>query len=116
LGQTAGEAPFTQALLEAAAADRSALPPSSQATQRGSEAAQTQRTMSRTGQSTVSGSTAKRVRSSKGKRKGRAKGKGGVNAQGENAREMAAVGSLTRTKALLLAALRVWELKHRIRD
>ena len=27
---------------------------------------------------------------------------------------MAAVGSLTRTKALLLAALRVWELKHRI--
>lgn len=27
---------------------------------------------------------------------------------------MAAAGSLTRTKALLLAALRVWELKHRI--
>jgi hypothetical protein len=26
----------------------------------------------------------------------------------------AAIGSLTRTKALLLAALRVWELKHRI--
>jgi hypothetical protein len=28
--------------------------------------------------------------------------------------QMAAAGSLTRTKALLLAALRVWELKHRI--
>jgi hypothetical protein len=27
---------------------------------------------------------------------------------------MAAVGTLTRTKALLLAALRVWELKQRI--
>ena len=27
-----------------------------------------------------------------------------------------AVGTLTRTKSLLLAALRVWELKHRISD
>ena len=32
------------------------------------------------------------------------------------AREPAAVGTLTRTKSLLLAALRVWELKHRISD
>ncbi|MDQ6655814.1 MAG: hypothetical protein M3Y80_08380 [Verrucomicrobiota bacterium] len=29
------------------------------------------------------------------------------------AREPAAVGTLTRTKSLLLAALRVWELKQR---
>ncbi len=28
-------------------------------------------------------------------------------------KEMAAVGTLTRTKSLLLAALRVWELKQR---
>lgn len=28
-------------------------------------------------------------------------------------KEMAAVGTLTRTKTLLLAALRVWELKQR---
>jgi hypothetical protein len=28
-------------------------------------------------------------------------------------REPAAVGTLTRTKSLLLAALRVWELKQR---
>ncbi|MEP6823056.1 MAG: hypothetical protein ABI946_11990 [Chthoniobacterales bacterium] len=28
-------------------------------------------------------------------------------------REMAAVGTLTRTKSLILAALRVWELKQR---
>jgi hypothetical protein len=27
-----------------------------------------------------------------------------------------AVGTLSRTKSLLLAALRVWELKHGIRD
>jgi len=31
-------------------------------------------------------------------------------------REPAAVGTLTRTKGLLLAALRVWELKHRISE
>lgn len=30
--------------------------------------------------------------------------------------ELAAAGSLVRTKALLLAALRVWELKNRISD
>jgi hypothetical protein len=30
--------------------------------------------------------------------------------------ELAAAGSLVRTKALLLAALRVWELKNRIGD
>jgi hypothetical protein len=30
--------------------------------------------------------------------------------------ELAAAGSLARTKALLLAALRVWELKNRISD
>jgi len=30
--------------------------------------------------------------------------------------ELAAAGSLLRTKALLLAALRVWELKNRIND
>jgi hypothetical protein len=29
-------------------------------------------------------------------------------------REQPAVGTLSRTKTLLLAALRVWELKHRI--
>lgn len=29
-------------------------------------------------------------------------------------KELPAAGTLTRTKSLLLAALRVWELKHRI--
>lgn len=34
----------------------------------------------------------------------------------ETPRATAAVGTLTRTKSLLLAALRVWELKHRISE
>lgn len=38
------------------------------------------------------------------------------NATESSPREPAAVGTLTRTKSLLLAALRVWELKHRITD
>ena len=31
-------------------------------------------------------------------------------------KDLPAVGTLTRTKSLLLAALRVWELKHRITE
>lgn len=38
------------------------------------------------------------------------------NAQDAAPREQPAVGTLTRTKSLLLAALRVWELKHRISE
>jgi hypothetical protein len=37
-------------------------------------------------------------------------------AQGAGVRDQPAVGTLTRTKSLLLAALRVWELKHRISE
>jgi hypothetical protein len=37
-----------------------------------------------------------------------------VPATGE--KELPAAGTLTRTKSLLLAALRVWELKHRISE
>ena len=37
-------------------------------------------------------------------------------AQDSVPREQPAVGTLTRTKSLLLAALRVWELKHRISE
>jgi hypothetical protein len=37
-------------------------------------------------------------------------------AQESDVRDLPAVGTLTRTKSLLLAALRVWELKHRITD
>ena len=63
----------------------------------------------------VSESPARRVRDSKTRRKSKAKSKAGAAAPNRE-RELAAAGSLTRTKALLLAALRVWELKHRIRE
>ncbi len=36
--------------------------------------------------------------------------------QDASVKEMPAVGTLSRTKTLLLAALRVWELKHRISE
>ena len=38
------------------------------------------------------------------------------NTHDDDVRDMPAVGTLMRTKSLLLAALRVWELKHRITD
>jgi hypothetical protein len=54
------------------------------------------------------------------RRAGKAKARRGRprknNVQEAGAKEMPAVGTLTRTKSLLLAALRVWELKHRISD
>jgi len=54
------------------------------------------------------------------RRGGKAKAKRGRPRKNNGAqpveRELPAVGTLTRTKSLLLAALRVWELKHRITD
>ena len=58
-------------------------------------------------------SVPRRARKPKTRRKPRAGKKSGPQ-NGDP--ELAAPGSLTRTKALLLAALRVWELKHRIND
>ena len=58
--------------------------------------------------------------SEKARRVGKTKARRGRprknNVQETSAKEMPAVGTLTRTKSLLLAALRVWELKHRIGD
>jgi hypothetical protein len=59
----------------------------------------------------MSESAARRVRKPKARR-GRPRSKNGAHSNGEP--QLAAHGSLTRTKALLLAALRVWELKQRI--
>ncbi len=56
--------------------------------------------------------TARRAGKSKGKR-GRPRKNNGTQIV---PKELAAVGTLTRTKSLLLAALRVWELKHRISE
>jgi hypothetical protein len=61
---------------------------------------------------TATAPNAKRARKSKSQKRGRARNATATSAP----REMAAAGTLTRTKALLLAALRVWELKHRISD
>ena len=60
----------------------------------------------------VSEKAARRVPKSKA-RKGRPRAKN-ASSQTNSTPHLAAAGSLTRTKALLLAALRVWELKHRI--
>jgi hypothetical protein len=54
----------------------------------------------------------RRVGPTKARKRRSRKTKSGANV----VREPAAVGTLTRTKSLLLAALRVWELKHRISD
>jgi hypothetical protein len=59
--------------------------------------------------------TTRRGRKAKAGKKTRAAKKSGGPVQSSDP-ELAAPGSLTRTKALLLAALKVWELKHRIHD
>jgi len=61
----------------------------------------------------VSESAARRVKKTKA-RKGRGRPKSSSDQSNGAEPHLAAAGSLTRTKALLLAALRVWELKHRI--
>jgi hypothetical protein len=49
----------------------------------------------------------------KAKRRGRPRKRTSSSATRSTQREPAAVGTLTRTKSLLAAALRVWELKQR---
>ena len=67
--------------------------------------------------STLSGPTARHVRKTKTKKRPRGKGRTAGSAHnGDYHPAVAAAGTLTRTKALLLAALRVWELKHRINE
>jgi hypothetical protein len=69
--------------------------------------------MDSSGHLPVSEKAARRVRKPKAQRKTRGRGRNGTAAS-DKERVPAAIGSLTRTKALLLAALRVWELKHRV--
>lgn len=68
--------------------------------------------------STLSGPTTRHnVRKAKAKKRPRARGRTAGSAHnGDYHPAVAAAGTLTRTKALLLAALRVWELKHRIHE
>jgi hypothetical protein len=62
----------------------------------------------------VSESAARRVRKPKTQKRSRSRPKSATTANSGGEREMAAAGTLTRTKSLLLAALRVWELKQRV--
>jgi hypothetical protein len=61
---------------------------------------------------------ARRVKKTKAKVRSRNRSRNGKGTETKTdpATTMAAAGTLTRTKALLLAALKVWELKHRIHD
>jgi len=77
--------------------------------------------MNTSGHLATSEATARRVKKIKAHKRSRGRGRNGKTAHstqtGNNCgTPMAAVGTLTRTKALLLAALRVWELKHRIHE
>jgi len=74
--------------------------------------------MNSSGHLTVSESATRRTKRSKAQKRGRPRSKNGKtgSSAGEYDTSMAAAGTLTRTKALLLAALRVWELKHRIHE
>ena len=58
--------------------------------------------------------TARPGRKSKARRRSRAHKQRAANDHTTDEPERAAPGSLTRTKSLLLAALRVWELKQRV--
>jgi hypothetical protein len=72
------------------------------------------RGMNNAGNLPISESAARRVQRATKRPRGRPR-KITTAANGAAAtREPAAVGTLTRTKSLLLAALRVWELKQRI--
>ena len=77
--------------------------------------------MNSSGHLAVSEATTRRVRKNKTHKRARNRGRNSKSAQANQSGHdvgttMAAAGTLTRTKALLLAALRVWELKHRIRE
>jgi hypothetical protein len=72
--------------------------------------------MNSSGQLPVSDSTARCGRKSKARRKSRPRRQSATSDHTNDEPELAPAGSLTRTKALLLAALRVWDLKQRVGD
>jgi hypothetical protein len=62
-----------------------------------------------------SAAAARRVRNAKPARK-RGRPRSADSKVNSSTPSLPSVGTLARTKALLLAALRVWELKHRVSD
>jgi hypothetical protein len=63
----------------------------------------------------LSEGAARRVNKAKGKSRGRPRS-GTRKTAGANVPDLPSAGTLARTKTLLLAALRVWELKHRVSE
>jgi hypothetical protein len=75
------------------------------------------RSMNSSGHLTVSETAAKRMRKTKASvRKPKGRSRNGSTKPASASPDLPAAGTLARTKALLLAALRVWELKHRVGD
>jgi len=74
--------------------------------------------MNSSGHVAIREASGRRVKKTKAHKRSRGRNRNGKMAQtgSDCGTTMAAAGTLTRTKALLLAALRVWELKHRIRE
>jgi hypothetical protein len=73
--------------------------------------------MNSSGHLTVSETATKRMRKTKASaRKPKGGSRNGSTKPAPASRDLPAPGTLARTKALLLAALRVWELKHRVGD
>ncbi len=72
--------------------------------------------MNGNGSLTISETATKRVRKTKASaRKPKGRSRNGSTKPSASP-DLPAAGTLARTKALLLAALRVWELKHRVGD
>ncbi|MDQ6625712.1 MAG: hypothetical protein M3Y69_06175 [Verrucomicrobiota bacterium] len=69
--------------------------------------------MNSSGHLPVSDSAARPSAKAKGRGRPRKRANGTATATKTTPREPAAVGTLTRTKSLLAAALKVWELKQR---
>jgi hypothetical protein len=76
--------------------------------------------MNSSGHLAVSEAATRRTKKNKTHKRSRNRGRNGKGAPSQSGHDvgttMAAAGTLTRTKALLLAALRVWELKHRFHE
>jgi len=73
--------------------------------------------MNGNGSLTISETATKRVRKTKANaRKPKGRSRNGSTKSAAASPDLPAAGTLARTKAMLLAALRVWELKHRVGD
>jgi uncharacterized caspase-like protein len=73
--------------------------------------------MNGNGSLTISETATKRVSKTKASaRKPKGRSRNGSTKPAAASPDLPAAGTLARTKALLLAALRVWELKHRVGD